>query len=202
MFKILPMVVVGTVGAAMCLAMAGCNSEPDRWEPIDTGLRAPLAEVTRKTSLSGPFDAPALVVVARIRERCEVEVIDEHRRSLNPPIVWPGARAEAISIVRVNERRPSDPDLTRRGGFVIEQRDIDKKLVRFAFGRIYLLLLNPSPYMSAVPSQRPSDAYVFGPDGGGFEVVRGRLRPLVSGSALEAYAGRDANELIKELQVK
>jgi hypothetical protein len=110
-----------------------------------------------------------------------------------------------VGIVRVNERRRTDPDLSWPR-VVVDQKERREKPLEFEFGRSYLLLLNPSPtsrfYVDYETSQIGYDSYVLAVPQGGFEVVNGRLLPLVAGGDLDAYTGRDANEVIKELQQK
>jgi hypothetical protein len=85
---------------------------------------------------------------------------------------------------------------------MIEQHDRGQQPLRFEFGRYYLLLLNPSStiYRGASAATVNMDWYAFAVPQAGFEIVNGRLRPLTTGGELDAYKGRLADDVIKEIR--
>jgi hypothetical protein len=143
------------------------------------------------------FDKPSVVLIGRIVVRYEIEATDVEGGSLIPPDFWTGMRGVPLTILKVNERRKGDPDLAR-GAFSIDQRDRQRP-IRMEFGKMYLLLLDPSPYLKGRPATEfELDPYVFAVRQGGFEILRnGRLRPLEKGGELDEFAGRHMDEILQ-----
>lgn len=142
------------------------------------------------------FDRPAIVLIARIVERHEVEARDVDGQSLDPPRWWGAAKAHPELIVRVNERRKQDPDLAR-GEFLIDQSERGENPLRFEFGKEYLLLLYPSPLLRGRSASAVEiDPYALAP-GAGFAIID--LIPLVSGREVDAYKGRVVDEVLSEI---
>lgn len=191
--------------AGMCVALlltSGCQARNYDWGPIDTGLKPPLSVVSRTTVPQSPFERAPLVAVVRVAERWEVEMRDTGVKSLDPPQFWLAAHAELVAVVRVNERQPTDPDLSR-GRLVVRQIRSVQESVRFEFGRLYVLLLQPiSKDVIYPPLRLDDDTYEFAVPQGGFEVVNNKLQPLMSGGDLDPYTGRDANQVLAELRSK
>jgi hypothetical protein len=159
-----------------------------------------LAEVTRSTPPRSVFEKAAVVLVVRVRERREVEELDQDGGSLQVPQFWTAARAVPWLVVKVNERRKNDPDLSRFE-LLIEQADRGQHPLAFEFGRLYLVLLNPSPLLGGRPATAVQiDPYTFAVPDGGFEIVKRRLVPLGRGGELEAYRGRLADDVVAEIQ--
>jgi len=185
------------------LYLGGAQEQTGNWiPPIRQAPRIPFPEVPRQGQEATPFDAPAVVLIAQVRHNWEIEDTDQHGKSLIPkPRSYMVQRAEIITVVRLNERKKEDPDL-RKGVFVINQKDRRDNVIKFKFGQPYILFLNPAPqpafYLDIDVSKEPYDAYVLAALQGGFEVVDGRLRPLIGGGALDAYDGRDASAVIRE----
>ena len=178
-------------------------------EPEQTGQIAesvPLRVTQQTRSLNGYVcDLPSVVLLARVVERCEVEDVGFEGQSLTVPTFWTYAKAKVIRILRVNERRSDDPDLSS-AMFLIEQYDRHKAPIRLEFGRTYLFLVKPSARMLAMvhPLHRSQsmDPYVPATAQVGFEVVAGTLRPLVMGGPLDHYNGWRLDDLIAEMQAR
>jgi hypothetical protein len=148
------------------------------------------------------FDKPAVVMIVQVLERVEIEDRTLEGESQLPwPKFWTAAKVRPYSIVRLNERKKDDPDLSRWPVVMVEQKSRGQNPLRFEFGRYYLLLLNPAQRLGrgAPGTPDPIDYYSFAVPQGGFEVRRGRLVPLSSGGELDAYSGRLADDVIKEI---
>ena len=113
---------------------------------------------------------------------------------------WTAARGVPIAVVEVNERRKGDPDLSRFE-LLVEQKDRGPQPIRFEFGRLYLLLLNPSPLLQGRPASAVEvDPYSLAVPDGGFEIVSRRVVPLSRGGELEPYRGRLADDVLAEIR--
>ena len=91
--------------------------------------------------------------------------------------------------------------------FLLEQKDRGEQPIRLEFARLYVFLLRPSPslFPNWVPARYTVDhipPYALAMPQGGFEIVDGRLRPLVKGGPLDAYDGWLLSDLIKELRAR
>ena len=193
---------VGTV----CLFLVGLLSPraANIWASEQSPNTLPLPLV-RRTQPVGPdvFSKAAVMLVVRIRERCEVEAGGFEGQSLNPIRTWTYTKARVLQIVHINERQEGDPDLAE-GEFLLEQMQREKNPLRLEFGKRYLLLLTPSRefILTAETPNRRRDWYVLAVPQGGFEIAEGKLVPLVRGGELDAYDGRLVEDVIKEIQTK
>jgi hypothetical protein len=116
---------------------------------------------------------------------------------------WTCVRA-VVNVIRVNERQSTDPDL-RHWHLIIEQMDRGERPLPLEFAREYLLFLDPSPKLLQFwkldrDGDDPHPPYALAIPQGGFEVVNGKVRPLVKGGPLDAYDGRSVDEVLAEMQ--
>lgn len=171
------------------------------WQLPPSTVRLPLAQVSRSDATEkSVFDRPPVILIARIWERCEVEETDAEGGSLSPPRFWSAAKALPMRVVRVNERRKEDPDLAR-GAFLLEQMERGERPIRFEFGKLYLLLLKPSPVVKGRPAAEAEvDRYAFALPQGGFVIEDGSLIPLERGGELDKYAGRPIDDILSLLK--
>jgi hypothetical protein len=202
--------VAGVLASGVLVIVVGCEtrnaserSQGGEYKPIVPPLTRALTEVIRAPRHpSTPLEDAPLVIVGRVRERRDIEVLPidngDVGGSLMPPASWAAITVWPIHLVRVNEREAGDPDLSR-GSAVIEQHDLSRPQIRFEFGRYYLLLLRPA-LEGPPPIARQFDRYVFSLAQGGFEIRHGRLWPLAAGGPLDAFRGRDANEVIAQFR--
>lgn len=190
--------------AALCLTLFNISSDGLGAQSIEPVL--PLKVVPRTRPLDGyMFDRPALVLLTRVLSRTEEQHvgIDEMPEERTNSRFWTYVTAQIEGVIRVNERTIDQPDL-KDSYLRIEQQDRRENPIRLEFGRVYLLLLNISPHNQTWdPSQsgvhRPP-WYAPAVPQGGFDIVNGRLRPLVKGGPLDAYSGRLLVDVIKEMR--
>jgi len=201
-------VILAALLAASCVAAetgVGRQTRSHEWVPERTNYPYPLPEITRDGNDKTAFAKPSVVLLVKFRQRWQIEELSVDLDSLDPPTFFQAGRADVYGIVRVNERRREDPDLARMK-IVVDQKDRKgHEVPPFEFGRFYLLLLNAVAkpfYIENTPPQTAYDSYTLAVPQGGFEVVNGRLRVLAKGGDLDVYDGRDANEVIRELQPK
>jgi hypothetical protein len=98
-------------------------------------------------------------------------------------------------IIKIGQWLPVDPLAEAP---IILQRS-GKTFVELTLDQLYLLLLDPAPTVQRLKLKTPN--YVFTTPQGGFRIEKdGRLRPIVPGGELDAYAGRNVDELIREVQ--
>lgn len=155
------------------------------------------------------FDRPALVVTVRVHGESKEEFGDESPGSgmiaTVTPSYWTYALCEVLEVLRVNERRQGDPDLDRRV-VMIEQLRRRERPLPLRMGRIYVLLVTPSPNLLASwQTQQPGEPGRFPPysmsvEQGGFEVVNGRLKVLKRGGLLDAYDGRPLADVVADMR--
>src|SRR5687768_11922841 len=74
----------------------------------------PLPVVVRKQPAGKhAFDRAAVIVIATVREKCEVLRDGTDGQALLPIRFWTYVKAMPSDVVRVNERKADDPDLNR-----------------------------------------------------------------------------------------
>ncbi len=162
----------------------------------------PLPIVTRTNPvIKDPFDQGSIVVLARIWKRSEVEEGGFEGQSLNPIRFWTCVSARLWEVLRVNERKQDDPNLAT-GYFQIEQIARMEKPIYFRFGRQYLLFLTPSRDIRFRASSSEEPAYSLAAPQGGFEIVKGRLVPLIEGGPLDTFKGRLLSNVINAIRSK
>jgi len=190
-------------------AAFGLLTEAQAGQSGEQNLPLPLVTRTRSAE-EYIFDRPSIVLIARIVERCESEETDMEGQSLpgaeTKARFWTSVNARAVQVLRVNDRPSDEPDL-RYGYFLLEQQDRGEQPIRLEFARRYVFLLKPSPGLFShwVPARDSADhlpPYALAIPQGGFEIVAGRLRPLVKGGPLDAYDGWLLSDLIKELRAR
>jgi hypothetical protein len=163
----------------------------------------PLPVVVRtKKPGPDPFDRAVLVVRAKIWQKSQVEQTNFEGESLTPVRFWTFAKAKLLEVVRLNERASTDSDLAS-GQFLLEQIARKEHPIPLEFGREYLLLIKPSRDYNLQNDPSPQSApYEFAVPQGGFEIVRDRLVPLVTGGDLDKFRGRLLSSVVQELQSK
>lgn len=140
------------------------------------------------------FGRPALVVAATISSRCEIArgrdsvVFVEKQLGIE-------FTTDAPDIIRINKRISSDPTAAN----LTILQSTDSPFVELTLGQGYLLLLDEAPIARMLKMRRP--LYVLAVPQGGFRIDSdGRLVPIVAGGELDAYRGRDARQLIDQIQ--
>jgi hypothetical protein len=144
------------------------------------------------------FTRPALVVYAHVIEKCQTEERDMDGLSLRPPRILRTVNAELISVIRVNERRADQPDLSGHG-FLLR---MDATNVELTFGKLYILMIDVAPpdrpglhsVRDLPPSYLPATTDV------GFEDDGKRVHVLNRGGALSAYDGKPSDEVQRAIE--
>jgi hypothetical protein len=169
-----------------------------------------LDVVSRTRAMDGYiFDRPSLIVMVRVHEESKTEFADESPGSVlnvtaNPPY-WTHVRAQVIEIPRVNERSAGEPDLASPH-VMIEQIARKERPLPLKIGRLYVLLLTPSPkLLGSWQARLPGEPGGFPPyalsvDQGGFEIVNGKLRVLKRGGPLDKYDGHTLSDVLAEMR--
>lgn len=161
----------------------------------------PLPEVRRATPVGGGsvFDRPAIVALVSIRQRCEVAETDMEDGLSQSGRTFMSYGAVVLGIVRVNERRPQDPDLAK-ATLGIDLREPRHSRIRLDPGKDYLLFLDPSPLLSWFKvTAFLLPPYVLGVSQGDSRSGMGG-EPLVAGGELDQYRDNILTSLVREIR--
>lgn len=160
------------------------------------GPSLPLGVVTRgKAQSIDILDKPSLILLIRVTAVERYEQKDREGDSLSPKVYVTNSDAQVEQVMRVNERLASHPDL-KGGRLVIQHTLRDRATIKS--GRSYVVMLDPVPE-AYVRNPIGPPAYGLSADECGFEVVAGRVIPLVGGGPLDAYKGLTVQELAERL---
>ena len=202
--------IASTVGIAFSfLLLATSIAQPAQGTSQSSPSPIPLPVTPRTRPVTGHvFDRPSLIVLVKLFEKTQVESTDSHGVSLpgaeKKAPFWTYVRTQVLDVIRVNERKPEDPDL-KDWYLWIEQKGRGEKPIPLEFAREYLVMLTPSPTFMAFWKPERSDLehlppYAFAIPQGGFEITGGTARPLVKGGPLDAYDGMPSTKLLEEIR--
>jgi hypothetical protein len=179
---------------SVSLAVVGCAS---------TSTRHSLAASPLPLTLFEQAPVVAIVEVDTRTERIATNFEGENLKDSNGRLrtYWSN-EGQIVREVRLNGKNTEDPDLF--GGVTIEQAERGAKGIKLELGRSYFLLLRRStrwywePECSHGCTRLPAP-FELTTEQGGYEVLHGRLRVLRRGGPLDAFDGKEVDELIAAL---
>jgi hypothetical protein len=190
-----------TIATLILSALTGLSDGP-----AGEAQRKPLPVIRRSDKgPTTPFDSPPLIVRGRVREQRTIEIVDTSAiggKRPDPPGVERAYRMSLV-VLRVNERLPSDPDLSGRPEFML--RETPGAELKLEFKKDYILLIKFAKVIGGLPWKRsdpdPPPYVIALPDGGfeivGEEVPSATVRVLRRGGALARYDGKLLDDVFR-----
>jgi hypothetical protein len=175
--------------------------------PAAHAQRKPLPVVRRSDKAPPtPFDRPPLIVLTRVMEQRTVPVDEGLTDGLglsDRPVKLERQYLLSLTVMRVNERLPSDPDLGERYNFLLRQTPGDE--LTLEFGKNYILFVKFAKPIRGRPWRKsdpdPPPYFIAVPDAG-FEIVGKKVdswtvRVLRRGGVLAPYDGKSVDDVFR-----
>jgi hypothetical protein len=146
-------------------------------------------------SEASTFVKPDLIVMVRVTQSCNTEVMPDVDRERPEPLTILRTYFGSLELpVRINDQVPDDPAWST-GGFHFRPRTDSSEI---AVGYRYILLLDAEVDFHTGTRYKIAHTQI------GFRVHREkdgeRVRPVKAGGELDVYSGRLLGDMLKEIQ--